>query len=251
MDDRELAALIQRIVAGARIPGRRRRDDLCRELWAHFEDAGGSAAERDDAVQRFGGEPLIADSFRAVYRRDYCMLYAAKVGASIAASAGAAVIIEALFNLRGVDTAVAWRLAPGFPHAAALALAVVLAIVAAREATAPPFDPRRALIAASGYAAICGAASVLLEGSGGALVTATILAALGSASAAIKTRTARLLSTFALFVVVEYGVHLLLRVSFGPARALAASAALLAVWASTVAIVTRLDRLFVETCTTV
>jgi hypothetical protein len=40
MAEREaIAALIERIVAGAHVPSRAERDDLRRELWTHFEES--------------------------------------------------------------------------------------------------------------------------------------------------------------------------------------------------------------------
>jgi hypothetical protein len=80
-----VASLIDRLVAAARIPSRAAREDLRRELSAHFEDAGSSPEAMRDALRRFGVESEVADSLRRVYRCDYLCLYFAKVAASIGA----------------------------------------------------------------------------------------------------------------------------------------------------------------------
>ena len=57
-------------------------------------------------------------------------------------------------------------------------------------------------------------------------------------------RPRRLLLTAAAFAAVLYADHLMLRVSFGPVRALAAGAVLAAMWSSAVFILTRIDQAF-------
>jgi hypothetical protein len=127
MDDDELEALIERLVAAARIPQAARRNDLRRELRAHFAEAGDSPDARRDALRRFGSEPLIAGSLRDVYRWDYALAYAMKVVASLIAAAGAAVIIEAAVHV--------WT--GGFSHAIVPALTVAVTIVSVREVIRP------------------------------------------------------------------------------------------------------------------
>ena len=67
-DQHPAGPLIERIVAGARIPSRVDRDDLRRELWTHFEEAGTSPAAVEDTLRRFGAESSITESLRRVYR---------------------------------------------------------------------------------------------------------------------------------------------------------------------------------------
>jgi hypothetical protein len=244
MPDRDVEAFIERIISDSRIPRRRQRDEVRRELRAHFEDAGDSAEALADAVRRFGDLSLVTDSWQRTYRVEYLLCYVAKIAASIVASIAAALLIEVLVNVRVEVAAEVWRLAPGFSHAAALAVAVVLAVVAVREAIRTPVNWRRALLIVVGYAAVASGTSLLLTHSIGVVLTATVLATLGYASTRIAGRTPRLLLTFAAFAVAEYTLHWLLRVNFGAARALAASAVLVAVWVSTVAIMTRIDRRF-------
>jgi hypothetical protein len=244
MADRAVEAFIEKIVVGARIPSRTQRDELRRELLAHFEDAGSSTPETVlAALQRFGSEALVTESLRRVYRWDYAFFYLTRIAASIVVSAAAALLIEVLVNLRVEVEAEAWRLAPGFSHGAALAVAVVLALVTAREATRPPFQISRALIALSAYATVCGCASLLLVNATSAFASATILAALSYACAKTTTRTMKVLSTFIAFAAAEYLLHRGL-VAFGPARVLTASAVLLTIWACTVGVATRVDRAF-------
>jgi predicted permease len=69
--DEGVDALIERIVARARIGDPDARDDLRRELRAHFEDAGRSPGAVDEAVRRFGDESAVAASLRRVHSRGY------------------------------------------------------------------------------------------------------------------------------------------------------------------------------------
>ena len=242
------AAFIERIVAGARIPSRTGREDLRRELRTHFEEAGASHdAVHDavhDAINRFGAEGMVIASLRRVYRWDYLAAYAVKMAASIAASIAVALLIELVVNVRVETQADAWRLAPGFAYGAGPAIGVVLALVAAGEIARRPFDRRRAALAVAAYAAVCALAQWLFANGGGALVTATILVALGYGCSTLETRAVKWLATFAVFAAAEYGLHLLARAAFGPSRALLAGAVLLAVWASTAGILARVDHAF-------
>jgi hypothetical protein len=156
MDDADVVArFIENIVAGARIPDRAERDDLRRELWTHFEEAGTSPEAVRDTMRRFGAEALVTESLRQVYRWDYVCAYLVKIAATIVASIAAALVIEVLVNLRVEVEAEVLRLAPGFSHAAVLAIAVVLALVTAWEVGRTPFNRSRAVVAISAYATVC------------------------------------------------------------------------------------------------
>jgi hypothetical protein len=243
-DHEQIAALVERIVAGARIPSRAARDDLRRELWTHFDDAAASGDVLEYAVRRFGPEREVAESLRRVYRRDYAALYLAKIAASIVASAAAAVLILALVNLRVELQADAWRLAPGFWRAIGTSLAVVLGLVTAWEAGRPPFRRVRAALAVAAYVGLCGAAQLLSANAGAALLTAVVFVVLGSLCWTIESRMGRFVLTLGAFAAAEYGIHLMISVNLGPGRALLAGAVLVAVSGSTMAILTRLDDAF-------
>jgi hypothetical protein len=245
-DHDTVGALIDRVIAGACIPSRAERDDLRRELSTHFEEADTSPDAIHDAIRRFGTEALVTDSLRRVYRWDYLALYLAKVVASMIASLAAALLILALVNLRVELRTEVWRLAPGFSRAAGVALAVVLGLVAAWEGVRPPFSYARAAAAVSAYAAVCGLMQLLGAHSGAAFVAAALVVVLGSLCSKLESRPLRWLLTFAAFAAVEYGIHLMVRVALAPSRAMLASAVLVAVWASTVLILTRVDHAFVH-----
>lgn len=246
MPDRDAVdALIDRLVAGAQIPNRAQRDDLRRELATHFEAAGASAQALDDALTRFGPEPLVIDSLRRVYRFDYFVLYLAKVGASIAVSVAAAVLIELLVNLR-VEFQAGLRLAPNFSRGAGLAVAVVVGLVMLYEGNRPPFTRSRAAVAIGAYGVVYLSVRLAFAAGMAPFVTATMLVVLGHLCSRLSTQPRRLLLVFAAFAAALYLNHLGLRVAFGPARALMASAVLVSVWASTLGILTRVDRTFVE-----
>lgn len=237
-------ALIDRIVAGARIPGRAARDDLRRELWTHFEEAGTSPEALHDALDRFGVESLVAESLRRVYRFEYAVVYLAKIAASVVASVAAALLIQVLVNLRVEVQAEVWRLAPGFSRAAGVSVAVVLGLVTVWEACRPPFNRSRAAAAVAAYASICLLVRLLFATGIGAFVTPTILVSVGYMCSKLESTPGRLLLIFGTFAAVLYANHLVLRVAFGPSRALLASAVLVAVWSSTVLILARVDHAF-------
>jgi hypothetical protein len=240
MHEEKLAAFIDRIVAGARIPSRTEREDLRRELWTHFEEAG----TEPDALQRFGAETMVTESFRHVYRWDYLFLYLLKIAASITVSVAVALMIEVLVNLRVELQAEVWRLAPGFTHAAGLAVGVVLALVTAWEVGRRPFNLSRAAVAIGTYAAVCLLVQSLFNV--GAFFTPAVLVGLGYLCSKLESRTAKLLLTFAAFAGAMYGTHLMVSVAFGAARSLVAAAVLVAVWSSTGTILARMDHAFIR-----
>jgi len=239
-DHGDVAALIERLVAQARIPGRARRDDLRRELWTHFEEAGTSP----EAVRQFGEEASIAGSLRQVYRWDYACWYLAKIAASIVASIGAALLIEVLVHLRVELQAEILRLAPGFSRAAGMSVAVVLGVISVWEAARRPVNRSRAVAAIGAYAVVCVVVRVLFLTGFGALITATTLVGIGYLCSRLERWGARFVALVGAFAAALYLNHLLLSVTFGASRALMAGAVLGAVWSSTVAILNRIDRTF-------
>lgn len=245
-DQDAVAALIERIVARSHIPGCARRDDLRRELWTHFEEAGTSPEATGEAIRRFGDDAPIAGSLRQVYRWDYALWYLAKIAASIIASIAAALLIQVLVNLRVEVQAEVWRLAPGFSRAAGMSIAVVLGLITAWEAARPPFNRARVAVAFGGYAAVCLMAQALFTTGIGAFVSAIVLVGIGGLCSKLESRPSRLLLLFAAFAAALYLNHLVLSVAFGAARALLAGAVLVAVWSSTELILTRVDRAFVS-----
>ena len=241
----EIDAFIEPIVAAAQIPSRRCRDELRRELRSHFEESGLTPEALADAVVRFGNTARIGDSLRTVYRRDYILFYVAKVAACVAAATVAAILIETIASLRlegGMD---AWRLSPDFARAAGFGVFLTLALVAAVEATRGPFTWSRAVVSLACYAIVSACALSVTANSVGAVATASVLATIGVGGARAATAwTSRALLTLAAFAVVEYVLHQSLGIAFGPIRALAASAILLMLWASTITIVAFSDRAF-------
>jgi hypothetical protein len=243
----DIDAFVEPIVEAAQIPSRRRREELRRELRSHFEDSGLTPEALHDAVARFGDTARIGDSLRKVYRRDYMLFYIVKVGACIAAATMAAILIEAIAGLRLESGAEAWHLSPDFAHAARFGVVLTLALVAAAEATRPPFTWSRALLSLCCYAIVSACALSVNANSVGAFVTASILATIGVGFARAATAwTSRALLTLAAFTVAEYLLHQSLGITFGPIRAFAASAILLMLWASTITIVAFSDRAFVS-----
>jgi hypothetical protein len=246
-----LDALIDRLVREARIPGRAAREDPRRELQAHFEDAGGSPEALQRAVARFGDDEVVAQQFQQVYRWDYALLYAIKIAAAVLLSAVAALFFQVLVNLRVAVGAEMLRLAPGFAKAAIVSVVVVLALATAWEISRPPFDRRRVAVALAIYLAIGSIGQALFAAAWQVFAPATMLVLVGYACARLDRTPARLLRLFCAFAVLMYAVHAGVHIDFGAVHAALASVALLAVWFSTVTILSRCDAAFLSVFTTV
>jgi len=238
------AALVDRIVAAAQIPGRARREALRRELRSHFEDAGASPESERDAMRRFGDEAAIADWLRRVHRRDRALLSLARIAASVAAAIAAALLIEAIVNLRVEPRAGMWRLAPPFAHTAMLSAAVAVALAAAREAGRRPFSAARIAAAASAYAIAACAAQILVAGGATAFVEAAALVALGSICSRLAPDRARAPLMVASFAAAVAALHALRDDHVAARGDVVSGAALAAVWASTLVILARMDAAF-------
>jgi hypothetical protein len=241
-----VTTLIERVVMDSRIPSRAAREDLRRELWTHFEEAGTSADAVRDAIRRFGGEAVVAGSFRSVYRWDYFCVYLGKVAVSLVACVLAALLIQVIASLSVAVWTAGWPLAPRFSRAAGVSVAVVLGLIAAWEMGRPPFNRARASAALGGYIAVCVLGWLLFGNSIRGFITATLLVGIGYLCASLECRPSRLLILFGAFAATLYINHLGLSVAFGPGRALAGSAALVAVWSSTVVILARFDAAFMR-----
>jgi hypothetical protein len=241
-----VAALIDRIVAGARVPSRAHRDDLRRELWTHFEEANTSPEALHRAIRRFGDESLVSASLRDVYRLEYAAAYLAKLAVSAVASVAAALAIEVLVNLRVEAHTEVLRLGPGFSRAVGVAVAFVLGLVGAWEIIRPPLSATRAALVLGAYAAICLSAHWFLAAPTGAFVTPTMLVVAGYVCSRVATPPSRLLLAIGAFAAVLYGNHRVLGVVFGPRRALLAGLVLVAVWSTTVLILGRVDHAFAD-----
>src|SRR5262249_11665098 len=227
-DDGLAAATVERIVRAARIPGSGARNDLRRELAAHFEDAGGSRELDEAAIARFGSVAGVGEALARVYRLDAAAWDVARAAVSIAASAAAAVLIQRAVE-RLAAPGGARSLGPGFWRGAGLSVAVVVALVSAWEIARQPFNAVRAATAAASCA-LAGAAAMSI-GAGGAITTAAIVTALGGCSMLVA-RSVRPFAQVTAFAGALYGVHLWARVAFTPGRALIAGAGPVAVWSS-------------------
>jgi hypothetical protein len=236
---------IDEVVRGARIPWRRGREELRAELWSHFEESGREAGGLGGALARLGDPAALAQGFRHVYRRDYRLFYLGKLAASLLASALVAVAVQIAVNLRVGGGAALWRLAPAFPKAAVVSVAVALGAVAAWESLRRPFSPRRGLVAVALY--LLASLSVQLAFGRGvaAFMAGLVIVALGYATSRLQIRPARLAAAYLAFSIFVYGAHRAAAAGAMPLLpALATSAALLAVWAASLAILARVDRAF-------
>lgn len=122
MAEADLAALIDRIVADARIPGRRERDDLRRELHTHFEDAARVHGSIGDAIAGFGSVEDIASRLRGVYRAQRLLVHALRIATGLTAAIVAALAIELAMSRPGA-----------FRNMAGLACLIVVSLVVGHE----------------------------------------------------------------------------------------------------------------------
>ena len=121
-----IATLVDRLVADARMPSRRERDDLRRELHAHFEDAALAHGSVDEAIAGFGSVDDVACRLRGVYLAQRLLVQALRIAAGLTASIVAALAIELAVSRPGA-----------FRNMAALACVLVMSLVAGHEVLGP------------------------------------------------------------------------------------------------------------------
>lgn len=152
--DGAVAVFIETLVRDARLPDARARDDLRRELAAHFEDAAADSRAAGSVVARFGAPREVAAGLRRAHRPWGAALRAAKVLGAVAVSLAVALPLQAAAHLRvasagvrGVGGHASGLVVPGgfglgvtpwFGFAARMAVGVVLLAVAAWELDVEP-----------------------------------------------------------------------------------------------------------------
>lgn len=238
--DRVLA-LVEEVVAKARIPSRRERDDLRRELLAHFEDAGASAEAVEAAIARFGAPADVASRLTRVYRFSYRAAYGFKLAAGVILSTAAAGLIE--LGIEIVNHFGRLPRSADLGRPAFLAAALVVSLIAATEALRRPFSGVRLSIGAAAYGAIAGCAIWWLPFASRAVETACVLTLI-FLGRRIVPRSVRPIAAGLAFAGAEYGLHEMLGVALGPVRAVTAGGVLLAIAATTAAILGSADRTF-------
>jgi hypothetical protein len=236
-------ALVERLVARAQIPGRARRDDLRRELLAHFDDAGETSESIDQALRRFGPEADVGERLRRVYRLDCLLFHLARIAAALVLSLTAAILVQIAANIRVDPQAAVWSLAPGFSRAAGVSAALVIGFVTAAEMTRRPFRVATATFAIGSCVAVGVAVRLLLDAGLSALTTPALLVVVGWSCSRCGSRAGRTLLLFAAFAAAIDASHLVVGVHLAASRAMLSGAALVAVWASTAGIFSRFDHL--------
>jgi len=204
---RAVEELIERLLRDSDLADPRDREEVRRELASHFEESGASPAAVRDAIARFGSAEVVGRGFRAAYKRGRAKLYAAKVATSVIAASVVALALELVANLRIRNDGVpALAVGHGYVVSACFALAIVLILVAAWELDIEPLCAR------------------------------------------LERRPLHLLGAFAaLFATIYFGHPLVHGPIDAPVALIVGGAtAGVAVWASTVAIVARLDLAFVR-----
>jgi hypothetical protein len=199
------------------------------------------AAERA-AFARFGDPDELTEAFQRVYRWNYLVWYFAKIAASVVASVVVALVIQVVVSLQ-VQSEVL-QLAPGFAKAATRSVAVVLGLATAWEIGRRPFAIRRAVMAVGTYGAICVGVQAVCATGLEAFGPATLLVCVGWLCSRLERRPPKLLLTFSMFVAAIFAIHRTLHITISPANAALASAVLIAVWTSTITILSLSDHLF-------
>jgi hypothetical protein len=200
------------------------------------------AAERD-ALERFGSADMLGAEFQRVYRWSYALWYLTKIAATVVASAAVALAIEVAVNLRGVLQDEALRLAPQFGRTSLNAVAVVLGLATVWEISRAPFQLRRMLMAIAAYVAVCLVIKTLFAEGIAAFGAATLMVAIGTLSSRLERRPVKLFTTFAVFVLSLVVIHKVVHVVIEPTQAALAGAVLIAIWTSTITILSRGDRI--------
>jgi hypothetical protein len=196
------------------------------------------------AFDRFGDPDELTEAFQRVYRWHYLVWYFTKIAASVVASVAVALVIQVVVNLRVQVESEVLQLAPGFEKAAIRSVAVVLGLVTAWEIGSRPFALRRATTAVGVYVAICVSVQALFAAGLEAFGPATLLVCVGCLCSRLERRPAKLLLTFSMFVTAIFAIHRTLHISISPASAALASGVLIAVWISTITILSRCDQAF-------
>jgi hypothetical protein len=227
MDERDVEALLTRIVRESRIPWRRARADLRRELASHFEAAGDARA----ALRAFGDEAELIEELRRVYRRDWIAVNVAKLLVGSCAALAVAIALQLLVNLRFGGTTSTWHLSAGFRMSAVTAGVMVLCLITAWGFAQRPFESAwasGALALRLGLAAL----ALLLYASGGMVLWSVSLVALGALCHRLRWRQVRWPLTVLAFALAIGALH-------GPQpgavdfrQTLLASAGLAAAWLS-------------------
>jgi len=201
-------------------------------------------AAESAAFARFGDPDELTEAFQRVYQWKYLTWYFAKIAASVVASVAVALVIQVVVSLRLQVQSEVLQLAPGFAKAAVRLVAVVLGLATAWEIGRPPFALRRAAMAVGVYFAICIGVQTLFAAGLEAFGPATLLVCVGWLCSRLERRPAKLLLTFSMFVAAIVGIHRTLHIAVSPANAALASAVLIAVWISTITILSHCDHLF-------
>ena len=117
-----VVAFVEDVLARARVPTRREREDLRRELLTHFDDATRARGSIDAAFAEFGLADEVASRFRIVYRVQRLLAHTLRIAAGLVGSLAVAVAIELAASRPGA-----------FRGMAGLASGIVVILVLWRE----------------------------------------------------------------------------------------------------------------------
>ena len=122
-----VAAFVEEVLARARVPTRREREDLRRELLTHFDDAARARGSIDAAFAEFGLADDVASRFRVLYRAQRLIAHTLRIAAGLSVSLVVALGIELAVSRPG-----AFRGMAGLAGATVLVLALWRELVGRR-----------------------------------------------------------------------------------------------------------------------
>jgi len=106
-EDDRVTALVEDVLARARVPSHREREDLRRELLAHFDDAVHAHGSIDAALAEFGLVDEVGSRFRIVYRAQRLLAHTLRISAGLTVSLVVALGIELAASRPGAFRAMA------------------------------------------------------------------------------------------------------------------------------------------------
>jgi hypothetical protein len=141
-DREDLPAFIDRVVRESRIANPREREELRRELESHFADVADAPDTLRDAMALFGSAAAVAGALERAHRGPRFVRHLLRLGLALGASAGVALVLQILTNLRRDGRSDVIALGPAFTRSASFSAFLVILLVAAWEIDVEPLCVR-------------------------------------------------------------------------------------------------------------
>jgi hypothetical protein len=195
------AELIDQVLREAGIRSTREREELRRELESHFAEAGATSESLHHSIDRFGSPASVGAELARTHRFSRFAMQLLRLAVALSASAGVAIVIQLIANLRVGSAYEAVALAPGFRRSALFSAMIVVALVAAWELDVESLcerlerHPVRMLGILCGLAAtivvVHAAENTILPSPGQAIAASAVVVVIWTCTVAILARTDR------------------------------------------------------------